>query len=115
MKPYLKYPKGYDKSKVNGCGPAGWKYDLVPDTIYTISVREACNIHDYKYWSGKTWEDKEAADREFLRDMNLTFDYEAKWSKFLNSLRRVRAAEYYLAVSQAGDNAFLKGKEGFNL
>ena len=48
MKDYLIYPEGYTEAKAkgiaNGCGTAGWKGAIVPETIYTIRITDACNI-----------------------------------------------------------------------
>ena len=116
MKSYISLPIGYDPklaNKVdNGCGPSGWKGKLVPDTIYGLSIKLACKIHDYEYHVGKTLEDKEIADIRFLKNLNLIITNETKWSKPLNPLRRTRANTYYLAVKHGGEEHFLKDKEG---
>ena len=101
-------------SVVNGCGPGGWKYDLVPDTIYGLKVTESCNSHDWDYHMGETDADKAAADLQLLCNLIATIDHAAKRSvagKVLKPLRYQRAFEYYLTVKEFGHDAFWHGKE----
>lgn len=115
MKAYIKYPIWYSEeaaNKVNnGCGTSGWKGKLVPDTIYGISISEACKVHDFEYHMGLIADEKEMADIRFLANIKLTIKHESKWSSFLNPLRYVRAKTYYNAVAKFGDDAFFDGKE----
>jgi len=111
MKHYLKYPDNYDavlaRTYNNGCGPAGWKGKLVPDTIYGISIREACKIHDYMYEVGESYNDKVYADDMFFTNLLATVENEAKWwNRWLNTLRRKRAWIYFKAVVHGGEDAF---------
>ena len=55
---------------VNGCGPQSWKYDLIPDHLLGIDVREICNIHDWEYahHAGRT---RKQADLRMLQNMRL--------------------------------------------
>jgi hypothetical protein len=101
------------KAIVNGCGPGGWKFDLVPDTMYGLNVNDACNIHDWMYEYGTIIDDKERADRSFLN--NLLRIVEARTTKgfgrgLLLTLRRRRCKTYYEAVSHFGGPAFWDGK-----
>jgi hypothetical protein len=89
----------------NGCGPAGWKWDIVPDTLYGLSITNACNIHDFMYHFGETKDDKNVSDTVFLDNMN-TLISNAKSNRILTWLRRRRAKKYYWAVSKFGDDAF---------
>lgn len=92
----------------NGCGSAKAKFDFVPDTIYGLSIREACYRHDYAYHIGKTLEDKQAADTQFLKNMLTIINTQSiailKWP------RRWRAMSYYSAVCDKGHDAFWSGK-----
>jgi len=128
MKNYLEYPWGYKEGLAtevnNGCGPEGWKGKIIPDTIYGISIKEACKIHDYEYFIGKTLKDKERADKRFLKNMKLIFEHKANcskifnpsrgigayiyYSKILNTLRGIRAYIYYKSVVLAGREYFEK-------
>jgi len=94
----------------NGCGPKGWKGNLVPETMYGKNVSDACHIHDYMYHVGKTIEDKKKADVTFYKNLLIIVD--GSWYNILVYLRRFRAKTYYKAVSVAGEKHFLKGKEG---
>ena len=98
----------------NGCGTAGWKGNLVPDTMWFLRVTEACQIHDYMYFMGLTRKDKEDADETFLHNLNMIIRH-CPWYLLpvVNPLRRVRANTYFLAVKHFGESAFLEGKHGF--
>lgn len=52
----------------NGCGPQSWKFDLIPDHLIGVDMREVCNIHDwdYAYHEGRT---RKQADKRMLRNM----------------------------------------------
>jgi len=94
-------PEGY---KSNGCGSDG-NSNIVPNTIYGLSVFEACRLHDYAYLKGKTNEDKDKADREFLNNLiRIITNYDKWW--YPTSFAKVRAKEYYLAVKYFGGSAF---------
>jgi len=103
------------KKSVNGCGPGGWKFDLVPDTMYGLSVVDACDIHDWMYLFGKTIEDKERADRSMLNNIIRLIDARTakNWfaQKLLKPARYRRAKIYYQMVSSFGGPAFWKGKQ----
>lgn len=92
----------------NGCGAANSKFDFVPDTIYGLSVREACYRHDYAYYIGRSEEDRLAADRQFLN--NLLTIIELNSNFIMRPLRRRRALKYYEAVREMGAKAFWAGK-----
>jgi hypothetical protein len=94
----------------NGCGSAQAKFDFVPDSIYGLSIREACYRHDYAYWWGKTEQHKKAADRQFLANM-LTIIEQESGNALTRTLRSLRAVKYYMAVRDLGDKAYWAGKE----
>ena len=116
---YLCAPNSYRRALpevvarvVNGCGPGGWKYDLVPDTILGLRVTESCNIHDWMYNEGATETDKRLADLALRENLLATIKAAkgpANW--LLRYHRRLRAYEYYAAVVVGGAAAFCKGKE----
>lgn len=93
----------------NGCGSKGWSNLLVPDYMWGISIREACDIHDWMYQEGQELEDKLRADRVFLNNLLRLIDARSK-SRVLKFLRRRRARTYYLAVKYFGGDAFWAGK-----
>lgn len=97
---------------VNGCGPGGWKFDIIPDTVYGLSIKEACNIHDWRYTLGTSEADKDQADKEFLSNcLALVSNDKSFLGYALHYPRRLRAREYFEAVHCFGDNAFWAGKE----
>ena len=97
----------------NGCGPQGWKIDLVPDSILGCPVGEACRIHDVQYAIGHTIQDKDSADRCLLNNLiRLIRARTTTWlAKKLLLRRRLNLAYlYYEAVSHFGGPAFWHGK-----
>ncbi len=92
----------------NGCGTSGWKGRLVPGHLLWLSIKEACDIHDFMYHVGVTLADKEEADRVFLNNMLRIVEAESVW--FLKRIRRHMAVDYYGAVRDFGGPAFWDGK-----
>lgn len=92
----------------NGCGAKfGVSKWLVPNRMWGLNVKEACNIHDYMYHIGSTLEDKAEADRVFLNNAIRLINDASPW---LAGFRRRRALKYYEAVHLVGGAAFWKGK-----
>lgn len=89
----------------NGCGTKGLGGWLVPDTLYGLSITEACNVHDYMYHLGTHQHEKDHADRVFLDNMYRIVHEGKQWG-WLKWLRRRRAYKYYLAVQKFGGGAF---------
>lgn len=95
--------------KSNGCGADKARFDFVPDTIYGVYIFEACRIHDWAYKVGKTIEDKQHADREFLNNLLRIIESVDKWY-YPTMLARRRALKYYEAVVAFGGVAYWEGK-----
>lgn len=93
----------------NGCGTRGIIGALVPDTLYLLSIREACNIHDFMYLIGETPADKDEADLVFLYNMIRIIDAGSR-SRLVKLLRIRRARKYYDAVKEFGGPAFWDAK-----
>ena len=91
----------------NGCGTAGWKGWLVPDTVWGLTITPACQIHDWMYDEGTTIAHKDAADRAFLNNMLRLVNVRGGW---LKRLRSWRCHTYYVSVSKFGGPAFWNGK-----
>jgi hypothetical protein len=92
-----------------GCG-AGLLGDyLVPDTVWFLSIKKACQIHDWMYFFGKTKEDKEEADDSFIDNMGRIIDSNTK-RRWLRRLRTRRAKTYYFTVKYLGGRSFWRGK-----
>lgn len=88
-----------------GCGPGGVGDILVPDTLYFLSVRLACQIHD---WCYGVWNDKkgfELSNNLFKNNMIRIIDQHGG-NKLIKYLRKKRAYKYYLAVHYFGEPAF---------
>jgi len=92
-----------------GCGPGGIGDWFVPDTLWGLSVKPACQIHDWMYHFGENLEDKKQADRVFLNNMVRIIN-DQTGNRILRSLRLHRAATYYRAVKRFGGPAFWHGK-----
>jgi len=95
-----------------GCGPGQFGDRLVPDTLWRLSVRRCCQIHDIFYSLGRTMDDKKQADREFLFNMLVIVERESK-SSVLRWLRSYRAMSYYRAVADAGGKSYKKAISKF--
>lgn len=116
MLPLLYAPASYISASpevrstvVNGCGPGGWKVDLIPDSIWGLNIAAVCDIHDWMYATGQTLADKDEADRVFLNNSLRLIDAASScW--ILRQLRRRRAKTYYEAVQHFGGPAFWAGK-----
>jgi len=94
-----------------GCGPNGWKVDIVPDRILFLSVKDACKIHDWMYREGITDKDKKYADVVFYLNMKNIINKKPWFNpKFLRLTRLEIARNYYRAVKVFGKVAFYKGK-----
>jgi hypothetical protein len=106
---YWKLTDQQKKIVCNGCGAKGLGGFIVPDTLYGLSIEEACNIHDFMYCRGQTIDDKKEADRVFLNNMTRIIDDHTS-VHWLRALRRKRAKTYYEAVKLFGAPAFWRGK-----
>jgi hypothetical protein len=93
--------------KSNGCGAENARFDFVPDTIYGLSIFEACRRHDWAYFIA---DNKEMADYEFLANMLTIINSHKKWY-YPHFLARRRAMSYYEAVVRFGGDAFDSGKK----
>ena len=97
------------RKMVNGCGPAGWKGRLIPDHLLFVSIKTACDIHDWMYLHGQTEADRDEADRVFLN--NMLRIVEAKSNNWLTrAIRRRLALHYYSAVRDSGSVYFWDDK-----
>ena len=94
---------------VGGCGPGGFGDWLIPDTLWGLSVKESCRIHDWCYFIGKTEEDKREADGVFLNNM-LRQIQACESPAWLKCLRRHRAKTYYCFVRDFGGPSFWDDK-----
>lgn len=91
--------------KSDGCGSSKARFNFVPDTIYGLSLFEACRLHDWAYGIGGTELDRQSADREFLTNILMLIDANEKWY-YPTWLARRRAMTYYDAVVRFGSSSF---------
>ena len=110
----LSFRDGYEpKESCNGCG-SGWSAKLIPDTIYGMSIRHICCIHDDRYETvNKSIEHKEMSDREFMNNMIREINEDTKWwrnNNLVKKLMRSRAYKYFQAVDNFGGSAYWDGK-----
>ena len=93
----------------NGCGPWGWKGRLVPDHLWFLSIKLACDIHDFMYLVGETIEEKIVADRVFLNNMLRLIDHAGGFN-FIIKKRKFLAKFYYEMVDNFGGPSFWESK-----
>ena len=107
---YIDADESVKKNICNGCGPAKAKFDFIPDSIFGVSIHEACQVHDWMYEFGKTINDKDIADRVFLNNMIRLIDGKTNQWKWTRKLRKRIAWGYYEAVVKFGGSAYWDGK-----
>ena len=91
----------------NGCGPKGWFGKLIPNHLFGLSVKSACDYHDLQYIQGGDNHQRKVADQNFLDGMLEKIKQKSD-SKVISFLRRVGAYSYYLAVRFLGKYFFKK-------
>lgn len=121
MKLPLYAPQGFWDKKNNGamdedCNGCGSDLDvsgkLHLDTIYGLDIRDSCCCpHDYMYKYGLTLVDKLFADVMFLYNMVAVILNYGGW---LMMFRILRAAKYFVAVVEFGEDSFSFEKEILN-
>ena len=96
-----------DEFESYGCGPGGIGDWFVPDTVYGLSIREACRIHDwgYRHSTEASEEDRASHDRIFLNNSLRIVDKQAKL-RILTWLRYRRCQKYYGLVRAFGGPAY---------
>jgi len=87
-----------------GCGPGKFGDYLVPDTMYGLSVKAACQIHDWDYRPGSEIT-KTDADMRFLVNMIRIIKYKTRF-KVVRIFRYLRAVKYYAAVDEFGGGSY---------
>jgi len=87
------------------CGAENARFDFIPDTIYGISIKKSCCIHDDRFERGGNEEDFEQANREFLINMLEEIEEGIVWWK-PTFLARRRAIDYYEGVVRCGRSSF---------
>jgi hypothetical protein len=90
-----------EKNKLcNGCGPKAIE-QLIPDSIWGLSIINACFIHDYEYSGKVPGMTKLEADFTFLSNMiDIINMSECSW--YIRSLRLSTAWIYFKLVRMFG-------------
>jgi hypothetical protein len=93
----------------NGCGPDSWHVDLIPDSIFGVSVSAACDIHDFDYWVGGDATDRWHADLRLLGNMRLLINaaHSHWWQWPLTAIRLRLCHRYFQAVRRFGIKHFM--------
>lgn len=91
----------------NGCGPKGWFGKLIPDHLFGLSVKSACDYHDQQYIQGGSSQQRKLADQIFLKEM-LEKIKQKNDSKVISFSRKVGAYSYYWGVCFLGKYFFKK-------
>ncbi len=86
---------------INGCGPGGLGDFLIPDTVYGLSVKPACKIHDWMFIIYNDEAGFRLANQVFLDNMIRINNYTSK-NVLLKWLRTRRILKYYRAVRDLG-------------
>ena len=96
-----------DEYKTFGCGPGGVGDWFIPDTMWGLSVKEACkqHDHDYRFGSGASDEHRKQCDTRMRLNMLIIVDAESK-TKTFKALRHIRVNTYYFMVRACGRNAY---------
>lgn len=85
-----------------GCGPGKWGDLLIPDTVWGLSMKPACFLHDAEYSEANT------PDKRYVADLRLFSNgrkiIHLKSNKFMIWLRMLRFSKYYVAVDLAGSS-----------
>ena len=91
-----------EKFKIcNGCGAKGGT--KVPNTMWGLNIKEACNIHDWMFEEGKTLADFYFSNAVFIMNLAIIICSGNKW---LAPLRLFRATKYFVAVQELGQSAY---------
>ena len=95
----------------NGCGGSGVGA-LVPDSFFGLSVKPACDIHDFMYHVGKGDQGKIDADEVLLNNMIRICNEQFKVEKrmWLYKIRLNLCQKYYYVVDKCGGPWYWAGK-----
>jgi|TARA_Y100000310_G_scaffold49260_1_gene45563 hypothetical protein len=98
-------------SPADRCGPQGeYKARFVPDKIFQVPLRPACEQHDIDYATGKSEIERKTADRKFFWFIIDLFQSHRRYP-FSHLYGLPVAWVYYRAVRLGGHAAFWKGKD----
>lgn len=96
-----------DEFESYGCGPGGIGDYLVPDTVYGLSIRNACRIHDWGYRHSQDASEEARKAHDKILSYNSARIVKAKTqSQLLLKLRLRRVRTYYQMVRAFGGRAY---------
>ena len=111
-KKLLHAPESYWKQETTIKIRSKWKLKVIKYSLLGLDITEACNIHNYMYYVGETWSDKDYADEVFLHNLNKLIETVSFWYAWLNPLRKIMAKKYFHRVKTLGNQVFRMGEEG---
>jgi hypothetical protein len=94
---------------INGCGPRGVLDWLIPDKIFGLPIRPACEIHD---WCFAVWDDRAGftlSNKLFRNNMQriiwtwFTKTKQGFFKRLVLRSRMIAAFVYYSAVNNLGE------------
>lgn len=88
-----------------GCGPGGAGDYLVPDTIWFLNIKLACQIHDWTYFVWNTDAGFALSNHLFQWNINEIIK-QTGGNIFLQKLRGRRGRKYVWAVTKFGESSF---------
>ena len=97
---FWRYLEDDQSAAVNGCGPKHLGDFLVPDTVWGLSVKPACKIHDWMYTVYNSEAGFKLSNTIFLDNM-LRINASTK-NVLLRYLRTRRIMKYYRMVNTFG-------------
>ena len=103
-------PEEERREITGGCGPGGVGDSFVPDIIWGLNIKPACEIHDWMYHFGTRKKHKKKAD-EVFRDNMIRLIVAHPANILLMKLRFRWSRMYYKAVKNYGGPSFWDGKE----
>lgn len=89
------------EARTNGCGPQGWRGDIVADldSLAGLDISEPCRVHDWMYGIGGTFEERLTAD--IMLYLNIAA-LVLRTGGPLAPVRMAGAAAMYVAVRAGG-------------
>ena len=97
-------PPGFDeltkeqrKEICNGCGPKGFGW-AVPDTIWLLKIRKACQYHDYRWYIATCYADLLDANELMIDDVQTLIETGKQWS-WLVAMRKSRKRIYAKGIA----------------
>jgi len=104
----LKFEQEFPEEYMSfGCGPGGLGDWFVPDTMWGLSVRDACrqHDHDYRFGVGYSEEHRKECDERLRKNCLIIVDALSE-SKTMKWLRHIRVQTYYYMVHNFGGKAY---------